>query len=128
MRPVKREFSAGGIVVNKKGQILLIQNESVMDHGINYWGFPKGHIEEGQTTKEAALSKYVYVRNGEKIFKIVTIYLMKYLSGNPKDHDHEVIEAKWFTQEEALTTLSFKRDKDILEKTLPFIGSKDKPD
>src|SRR3989344_8105635 len=111
---MKREFSAGGIVVNNKGQVLLIQNVSIKDHKINYWGFPKGHIEEGESSKDAAIreveeeggvkavvitklgdTKYVYVRNGEKIFKIVSTYLMKYLSGDPKDHDHEVIEANW---------------------------------
>ena len=85
---MKREFSAGGIVVNNKGQVLLIQNVSIKDHKINYWGFPKGHIEEGESSKDAAIreveeeggvkavvitklgdTKYVYVRNGEKIFK-----------------------------------------------------------
>lgn len=142
---MKREFSAGGIVLNSKGLVLLVQAS-----GSGYWGFPKGHIEEGQTSKEAALrevkeeggvaaeviakvadSKYVYtfkaeykVHNlkepevGEKIFKVVTIYLMRYLSGDPKDHDFEVSEAGWYEPEEALKKLSFSQDKTLLRKAL----------
>ena len=91
---MKREFSAGGIVLNDKGQVLLTK------HSQNkHWSFPKGLIEPGQTTNQAALrevkeeggveaeiinkvgySKYVYAFNNEKIFKVVTYFLMKYLS------------------------------------------------
>jgi len=76
-------------------------------------------------------SKYVYtfkeeykVHNlkepevGEKIFKVVTVYLMKYLSGDPADHDWEVSEAKFVTPEEALKTLSFSQDKIHLKKAV----------
>lgn len=140
-----REFSAGGIVFNNQGQVLLTQNSSN-----KYWGFPKGHIEKGQTSKEAALrevkeeggveaeiidkvadSRYIYTfkagykihdlnepKEGDKIFKVVTIYLMKYISGDPKDHDWEVSEAGWFTPEEALKKLSFSSDKQLLKKAL----------
>lgn len=146
---MKREFSAGGIVFNKEGLVLITQHST--NH---YWGFPKGHIEKGQTSKEAALrevkeeggieaeiivkvadSKYVYTfksdykvhdlekpKEGERIFKVVTIYLMKYLSGDPKDHDWEVSEAKFVSPEEALKTLSFSQDKAHLKKAMEMYG------
>ena len=99
-----------------KWEVLLVQSESMKDRKARYWGFPKGHIESGQTTKEAAIrevreeggvvaeivdkmgaSKYTYTRRtGEKIFKIVTFFLMRYISGDPADHDHEVLGAGWF--------------------------------
>lgn len=132
---LKREFSAGGIVFNNKGQVLLIQNASIKDHKIQYWGFPKGNIEPGQTSRDAALrevqeeggikaqivdkvgdAKYVYTRDGNRIFKVVTIYLMKYKFGDLRDHDHEVLDAKWFNPEEALRILSFSHDKQLLRK------------
>lgn len=125
---MKREFSAGGIVFNNKGQLLLTQHSS--NH---YWGFPKGRIDPGQTSKETAIrevkeeggvvaeivekvgeSKYMYTLNSEQIFKVVTIYLMKYKSGDPKDHDWEVSEAGWFGPEEALKKLTFSQDKNLL--------------
>ena len=144
---MKREFSAGGIVFNSKGQVLVTQ------HSQNkHWSFPKGLIDPGQTTEEAALrevreeggivaeivdkigyNKYVYTLNGparnasqsdaggEKIFKVVTYFLMKYLSGDPKDHDWEVSEAGWYTYEDALKQLSFSQDKELLKKALKMV-------
>ncbi len=129
---MKREFSAGGIVFNDKGRVLLAKHSQ--NH---YWGFPKGLIDPGQTTKEAALrevkeeggveaeiiekvggSKYIYTFGGERIFKVVTIFLMKYLSGDPKNHDWEMEDAGWFEPQEALKTLSFSNDKLLLKKAL----------
>lgn len=135
---MKREFSAGGIVLNGQGQVLLTQHSS--NH---YWGFPKGNLEEGESMKEAALrevkeeagiqaevlekvgdSKYVYTLNNEKIFKVVSIFLMKYLSGDPKDHDWEVSEADWFEPNEALKKLSFSQDKALLKKALEILNGR----
>ncbi len=133
---MKREFSAGGIVF-KNGQVLLTK------HSQNkHWSFPKGLIDPGQTSQEAALrevkeeggveaeildkvgySKYVYTLNGEKIFKVVTYFLMKYKSGDPKDHDWEVEEADWYTPEEALKQLTFSQDKQLLRKSLEMLES-----
>ncbi|MBI2196115.1 NUDIX domain-containing protein [Candidatus Daviesbacteria bacterium] len=133
---MKREFSAGGIVFNSKGQALLTQHSQ--NH---HWSFPKGLIDSGQTTEEAALrevkeeggvvaeitgkvgySKYVYTLNGEKIFKVVTYFLMKYVSGDIKDHDWEVSDIGWFKPEEALGQLTFSQDKVLLKKALEIYG------
>ncbi len=129
---MKREFSSGGIVFNDKGQVLLTKHSQ--NH---HWGFPKGWIDPGETSEQTAIrevkeeggveaeiigkvgvSKYVYTLNGEKIFKVVTIYKMKYLAGDPKDHDWEMEDAGWFTPEEALKTLDFSSDKQLLKKAL----------
>lgn len=129
---MKREFSAGGIVFNEKGEVLITK------HSLNHhWGFPKGWIEEGQTIEEAAVrevreeggveaairgkvgyTKYIYTRADEKVFKVVTYFLMEYISGDPKDHDFEMEDAGWFTTEGALKTLDFSRDKDLLKKAV----------
>lgn len=131
---MQREFSAGGIVFNGQGRVLLTQNSSN-----KYWGFPKGLIEKGYTGKDTAVrevkeeggveaeilekvgdSKYVFTskQSGERVFKAVSIFLMKYLSGDPQDHDWEVSEAGWFEVEEALEKLSFKQDKELLKKAV----------
>lgn len=134
---MKREFSAGGIVFNDQGQILLVQHSSN-----KHWSFPKGQIEPGKNSQETALrevgeeggveagiidkvgdSKYVYQMDGEKIFKVVTIYLMKYISGDIKDHDWEVSDIGWFDPKEALEKLTFKSEKEVLEKGLRLIDS-----
>lgn len=133
---MKREFSAGGIVFNNNGQVLITQ------HSQNkHWSFPKGLLDHPeQTTEQSAIrevkeeggveaeiigkvgySKYVYKFNGEKIFKIVTYYLMKYSSGDIKDHDWEVSDIGWYEPEQALKQLSFSQDKELLEKALTMI-------
>jgi len=128
---MKREFSAGGIVF-RSGKVLLTK------HSQNkHWSFPKGLIDPGQTSEEAALrevleeggvkakiidkvgySKYVYSLNGEKIFKVVTYFLMKYLSGDHQDHDWEVEESGWYKIDEALKQLTFSQDKQLLRLAL----------
>jgi 8-oxo-dGTP pyrophosphatase MutT (NUDIX family) len=40
--------SAGGIVVNARGEIALVKN------GPSFWGFPKGHIDPGEDALAAA--------------------------------------------------------------------------
>jgi 8-oxo-dGTP diphosphatase len=47
--PIRREFSAGGVVIKDKREVLLIKNPS------NIWTFPKGHIEKGETREQAAV-------------------------------------------------------------------------
>lgn len=136
---MKREFSAGGIVFNNKGEVLLAQNSSN-----KYWGFPKGWPNEKESMRDTAVrevkeeagveaeivekvgdSRYVFTskETKEKVFKIVTIYLMKYIAGNPKDHDWEVSEASFFPPEEALKKLSFSQDKQLLKKALEILAS-----
>ncbi|MBI2020524.1 NUDIX domain-containing protein [Candidatus Daviesbacteria bacterium] len=145
---MKREFSAGGIVLRlvprlrsglaqdkflkNKVEVLLTKHSQNKN-----WSFPKGWIEEGQTAEQAAVrevkeeggveaeildkvgySKYVYTLNNEKIFKVVTYFLMKYVSGDPKDHDWEVEEAGWFEVADALKTLSFSHDKELLKEAV----------
>lgn len=129
---MKRVFSAGGIVINSEKKILLTKNSSN-----NYWGFPKGIIDKDESSKDAALrevkeeggieaeiiekvgeSKYVFVQEGEKIFKMVIIYLMQYISGDPSLHDWEVSEAGWFSSNEAEKKLSFSQDKKLLEQAV----------
>lgn len=145
---MKREFSAGGIVFNNQGQVLVTQ------HSQNkHWSFPKGLIDPGQTPEQAAVrevreeggvvaeitgkvgySKYVYslskaktsssayTFNDEKIFKVVTYFLMKYVSGNIKEHDFEVSDIGWFEPEDALKQLTFSQDKELLKKAQEIYG------
>ena len=132
---MKREFSAGGIVF-KDNKVLLTKHSQ--NH---HWSFPKGLIDPGQTSQEAAVrevreeggveaeildkvgySKYVYSLNGEKIFKVVTYFLMKYKSGDIKDHDWEVEEAGWYEVEDALKQLTFSQDKELLKEALKRYG------
>lgn len=149
---MKREFSAGGIVFNNLCQVLLTQHSTnkywsfpkgLIDPGQTGKETAVREVkEEGGVEAEiidkVGDSKYVYTpseskpappdkrasRGREKVFKIVSWFLMRYISGDPKDHDWEVSEAGWFEPEKALEKLSFSRDKLLLKKALEMQAEK----
>lgn len=133
-----REFSAGGVVCKKteKGvKILLIKPK-----GTERWQLPKGRLEEGESSVDAALREvpeetgvkaeildkvgaisYFYNQDGKRIFKTVTFFLMKYKSGEPQVGEHNKVEVEdvgWFGPDEAKKKLSFKDERNIVLKFL----------
>lgn len=141
---MKREFSAGGIVFKRDAQalsFLLIKNAAMRDPSKSYWGFPKGHLEPGESGKQAATrevreetgiraqitdkvgdSKYTFTVNNERIFKIVTIFLMEYQSGELTHQTEELLDAGWFNKEQVLKQLSFSNDKALFKKALEILN------
>lgn len=140
----KREFSAGGVVYKKEdGQILwLICKHS----GYHKWVLPKGLVDEGEKTEEAAVreveeecgiktkiiakipksEKYIYTMNGVKIFKMVNYFLMEFVSGDIVNHDFEMEEVSWLEFEEAVEKLNFHGAKVVLEKARKLLIEKEK--
>lgn len=137
---LKIETSAGGIVFKKVISLWLICQHS--QH--KGWVFPKGLIDDmkkGETMEEAALreveeeggvkaeivshtpvsTEYFYKKNGQLIKKTVYFFLMKYLSGDPKNHDHEMMNARFVTKDEVKKTLTYKNDKEAFEKILKLM-------
>lgn len=131
---MKKEFSAGGIVL-KGNKVLLIKNAALRDPNKAYWGFPKGHINEGESAEDAAVreikeetgveaeivkklgeSAYVFTKEGEQIAKTVTYFLLVYTGGDIKAQDLEVLETGWYGLKEALGMLSFKKDQEFLQQ------------
>lgn len=134
---MKREFSAGGIIFNNKGQVLLINNAAMRDPNKSYWGFPKGHIHSGESSEAAALreveeevgikaqvqgkvgdSKYVFNSKEGKVFKVVIMYLMSCIQDTITHQKEELLGAAWLEVEDALKKLSFPTDKGLLKKAL----------
>jgi 8-oxo-dGTP pyrophosphatase MutT (NUDIX family) len=108
---------------------------------------PKGLVDPGEKALEAALrevreetgittalitklgdSKYVYVRSwgdGERVFKIVSFYLLRYESGRI---DHiademriEVARAKWIPLADAPKLLAYGGEKQMARKALDYV-------
>ena len=46
---------------------------------------------------------------------------MEYQNGSTSDHDEEVNEALWFSIDEAIRKVSYKGDREILEKAKRMI-------
>ncbi len=136
----RKEISAGGVVYkHEQNQIfVLLINPRSRDFGPpeDYWTWPKGKQDrDGEDLKQVALREVreeggvnaeiesdlgyqKYFRNweGDKAIKFVHYFLMKYLDGNPADHDEEVAQAEWVALEEVESRLKFKTDKDVWEK------------
>jgi len=111
-------------------------------------GLPKGLVDPGEKALEAALRevseetgltaslitkladiKYVYVRSwgdGERVFKIVSFYLLRYESGridNVTDEMRlEVARARWVRLEDAAKLLAYRGEKQMARKALEYVG------
>lgn len=110
---------------------------------------PKGLVDPGEKALEAALRevreetginasvvtkladiKYVYVRswgNKERVFKIVSFYLLRYESGKidqiSQDMRIEVERAKWIKLEEAPKLLAYRGEKQMAKQALEYVLS-----
>ena len=129
-----REFSAGGLVIrNFRGRPRL----AVVRVRDQILALPKGHPEPGESTQDAALRevreetgleatpveklgdiRYWYARDGDRVLKIVSFFLLRYRSGRLEDHDHEVEEALWIPLEEAPARLAYRGEKDMAKTAL----------
>ena len=105
---------AFAVVKNKDGKILLVQISPPFreDHK---WNFPGGVIEDGEDieiglAREVLEETNVVCEITNMIDKFTTydpenvihIFNGTYVSGDIKPQLHEILQAKWFTIEEAL--------------------------
>jgi 8-oxo-dGTP pyrophosphatase MutT (NUDIX family) len=144
--PVRREFSAGGVVVRRlRGRWHMAAiRPGGKPEGV--WALPKGLVAGGESPEATALRevseetgvagrslgklgdvRYVYTWAGERVFKIVSFYLVRYSSGRlgdiPLEHAHEVAEARWLPLEEAPRLLAYKGEREMAGKALDALGS-----
>ena len=127
MMRIKYEVSAGGLVLRRNGnslEALLIGRGEP-----RVWSLPKGHVENKETHEQAALREvreetgcwaevlsklsdisYWFYLNRTKHKKSVHFYLMRYLSGDTANHDHEVDEVLWTDAADARARLRYESD------------------
>jgi 8-oxo-dGTP diphosphatase len=140
---MRREFSAGGVVVRRvRGEWRLA---AIRPGGRDkVWALPKGLVGRGESPADTALRevaeetgvegrlieklgdvRYVYTWQGERVFKVVSFYLVRYVRGRlddvPARFRHEVAEARWLPLSEAPTLLSYKGEREMAAKALERI-------
>ena len=138
---VTREFSAGGVLVRRmRGRWWLAAiRPNGKPEGV--WVLPKGLIDSGETGAETAVRevaeetglagrleqklgdvRYVYTRGGERIFKVVSFFLLRWSSGRigelPAGMDVEVAEARWLPLDEAPRLLAYGGERDIAKRAI----------
>jgi len=71
--------------------------------------------------------RYVYTWAGERVFKIVSFFLFRYVRGRlgdiPPEHAHEVAEVRWLPLDEAPKLLAYKGEREMAAKALDRLGS-----
>jgi 8-oxo-dGTP pyrophosphatase MutT (NUDIX family) len=130
------EFSAGGVVVRDGRCIVIVPTRRAAD-GSRVLALPKGHPEEGESAAEAALRevreeagvetrlieqlgdvRYWYMRRGRRIAKVVSFFLLEYVSGDVEDHDGEVEDARWLALEDAARQLTYEGEREMVGRAL----------
>lgn len=132
------ESSCGAVIFRKENnedKFLLIRNRRSA-----HWGFPKGHIEPGETDEDTAVREVFeetglnvkiipgFVKKSEytiqgKIEKSVSIFLAQTEETEYKLQEEEIEECGWFTYDEALNILNYENDKYILNEAKKFIST-----
>ncbi len=110
----------------------------------NRWQLPKGLVDKNESTEAAAVREvreeagvetrlagridkieyWYFARHGSeraRIHKFVHFYLLEHRSGDVRDHDFEVNEARWVEIEAAIEMLAFDGEKKIVEKAKDMI-------
>lgn len=135
---IKYEVSAGGLVLRRRESAydaLLIGRGTP-----RIWTLPKGHVEARESHEQAALREvreetgcwgeivtklndisYWFYLNHLKHNKSVTFYLMRYLSGDTANHDHEVDEARWFDVAAAKRSLKYVNEKRLIDMAQDYL-------
>jgi 8-oxo-dGTP diphosphatase len=127
---IKRIFSAGGIVLKKvDGEVKVLLTQHSRHKG---WEFPKGHIEIGESSEQAALreveeeagvkaeilekvgeTQYFYFEDKVRVLKTVTFYLMKYLDDCEATTAYEVSGMVWLSIGDVEDKLTYKGTKEV---------------
>jgi len=128
------EKSAGAVVFYRGAQI-----EYLLLHS-SYWGFPKGHIESGESERAAAtrevreetglrialldgfrqVDEYSFERRGESAQK-QSIYFLGRTSSHAARISWEHDDLAWLTFDDALARLEYEGGKEILRKADEFL-------
>ena len=129
--------SAGALIYDRAGRLLILK--PTYKSG---WTIPGGVMEaDGESPWEACQRevreetgleaevveklgdvKYWYVRkwsDGERVFKVVSFFLLRYVSGSLRDYQRsEVDGAEWIPLEEAPRRLAYRGEKDMAKLAL----------
>jgi len=142
-RPVRREYSAGGVVVRRlrrEWHAAAIRPGGKDD----VWALPKGLVHKGEDPAATALRevaeetgvrgrlvgklgdvRYVYTWKGERVFKVVSFYLVRYSGGRlgdlPEAFRHEVGETRWLPLAAAPRLLSYGGERDMARRALEVV-------
>jgi 8-oxo-dGTP diphosphatase len=142
---VRREFSAGGVLVRRLRGRTMVAAIRPAGRRPGTWALPKGQLGPGEEPAATALReveeetgargridrklgdvRYVFTWEGERIFKVVSFYLLHYSAGRlgnvPPEHRHEVDEVRWLPLDEAHTLLAYPGEREMVSRAQAALG------
>jgi len=140
--PVKEQISAGGVVYRRNEGNVEVVIVSVGPQ--NRWQLPKGLVDKGENPEIAAVREareeggvasevvqlietveywYAGLDKGIRVrfHKRVHFFLLRYLSGDTKNHDFEVNESRWVPIEDAASQLAFDNERRVMERARELV-------
>ena len=126
---LRKEKSCGCIII-KNNKVLL-----VYEKGRDFWGFPKGHVEDGENEIETALrevkeevgldvkiiSEKRYVLNyiiRNEIDKTTVLYIAEPITEKITMQESEIGNVKWCNFDETLELLTFDDWKEMFKQVI----------
>jgi len=129
------ETSAGGLVVDLQGPERRAALIGRLDRrGRLLWSLPKGHVEAGETTEDAAVREveeetgirgrvlaplgtvdFWFVAEDRRIHKTVHHFLLEARGGELSDADVEVTEVAWVPLEELRERLAYDGERRLVD-------------
>lgn len=123
---MKYEKSCGAIIIDND-KVLVLQQIA------GHWGFPKGHVEKGETEAQTAKreikeetnldveinNNFRYTENyspAEGVEKEVVYFIAQKIGGEIKVQQEEVKEIEWLSFNEAIEKLTYENSKELLRK------------
>jgi bis(5'-nucleosidyl)-tetraphosphatase len=132
------EKSCGAVIFRMSGEALEFLAVKSKENG--HWGFPKGHMEKGETEEETAMRE-VLEETGLSItlidefraeveYKLTDNILKKVVYFISKTSEHSVIiqqeeieKYRWQSFVDMLDLLTFETDKKVLMKAKNFLSN-----
>jgi 8-oxo-dGTP pyrophosphatase MutT (NUDIX family) len=145
---VKREFSAGGVLVRRLDGEWMLAAIRPAGKRPGLWALPKGRIDGRDSAEATALReveeetgargralgklgdvKYWFNWDGERIFKVVSFFLVRYEGGRlgdvPEAFRHEVAEVRWLPLADAPRLLAYSGEREMAEKAAAALEKQD---
>jgi 8-oxo-dGTP pyrophosphatase MutT (NUDIX family) len=141
-KEVEQAFSAGGVVYRTDGGNLLIALCGRTKTGT--WNLPKGTPDNGETVEQTALREvkeetglqveieqslgdieYWFTSSNGRVHKRVEFFLMGERGGSIEDHDPEFDVVEWFPALQAVRTLTFPTEAEVVRRAIDSIAGLD---